>query len=86
VGWLLETGTDPQQLSGRFLGFITVVLKNTRPTIIMGPRKFEENQITGQNTISSFMKTCRFLKGFEITRIDGSLVLIFLPMRFRRRE
>lgn len=23
------------------------------------------------------MKTCRFLKGFGITRIDGSLVLIF---------
>ncbi len=39
-----------------------MVLKNTRP---------------GHKTTSSFMKTCRFLKGFGITRIDGSLVLIF---------
>ncbi len=65
MGWLLETGTGPWQLSGRFVGFITVVLKNTRPG-------------------SGFMKTCRFLKGFEITRIDGSLVL--MPRRFGRRE
>jgi hypothetical protein len=28
-GWLLETGTDPQQLSGRFLGCMTTVLKKS---------------------------------------------------------
>ncbi len=30
VGWLLETETDPWKLSGRFLGSITMVLKNQR--------------------------------------------------------
>jgi hypothetical protein len=28
--WLLKTGTDPWKLSGRFLGSITMVLKNQR--------------------------------------------------------
>jgi hypothetical protein len=30
VGWLLKTGTDPQRFSWWFLGFVTVVLKNSK--------------------------------------------------------
>ncbi len=61
VGWVLETGTDPQRLSGRFLRFIpTLFKKSIKDMVVVYNRgsHFLLNfffQITSQKTVCSFL-------------------------------
>jgi hypothetical protein len=57
VGWLLEIGTDPWKLTGWFLGFITITLKQIKdliPVYNHGSQTFVEFvfQWTGHKTRS----------------------------------
>jgi hypothetical protein len=79
VGHLLETGTGPQGLSGWFLGHITMVLKNQKPS--SGTESQFSKELKKSNSwpaASSFMKPTGSFKVFEVTRIHNFFIPIFL--------
>jgi hypothetical protein len=85
VGWVLETGTDPQRLSGRFLRFITTSFKKPKTWFwyITKVLNFfwKKNQITSQKNclffFTSFMKIAIFCRFFKIGKVRQTILWFF---------
>jgi hypothetical protein len=85
LGALLETGTDnkvPSLLCGDSLGFITVILKQIKEPILIHNHSFQNFEKVKQPPKNPlflywfFHESHQFIKGFQITRNDGLLILI----------
>ncbi len=83
VGWLLETGTDPSRLSGRFSGFITAFLPNKSKTQLWSSSQRWKK-------ITQLARNCRFFSNSfkrSLKQKPGPAVLWFwcFSMKMNRR-